>query len=99
MPKPADITYQGNEFVLTGELDYGNVMSLFQKSLADINACPELIFNFGQVKSCNSAAIALIMEWIKLGKHCGKQVKFKSLSQELVSIAHVSGLDNLICNS
>lgn len=97
MTKLADITFQNNVFTLTGELDYSNVMSVYQKSLPHLNNnATTYTFDFSQVKDSNSAGLALIIEWIKAARRQQKKIQFKSLSPELLSIAKVSGLDKVL---
>lgn len=96
MHKNADITFQNAEFVLSGDLNFHNVMSVYQKSLQYLDSCPTLTFDFSQVKSSDSSGLALVIEWIKLAKHHQKQVSFKNMSKDLQSIAVASGLDKVL---
>lgn len=96
MTKQADITFQNNIFSLSGELDFSNVMSVYQKSMPYLNACNEFIVDFSKLKDSNSSGLALIIEWIKFSKQCNKLIHFKSISSELMSIARVAGLEHII---
>ena len=99
MTKVADITFQNNTFTLTGELDYSNVMSVYHKSLRDLKNLKKdvnYLFDFSQVKDSNSAAVALIIEWIRHAKQHNNQISFKALSENLISIVKAAGLDHII---
>lgn len=96
MTKQASIEYKNNEFVLSGELDFCNVMSLYAKSLAHIAESKHLIFNFAQLTTSSSAGLALMVEWVKMAEREQKTIEFKSISADLVAIAAVSGLDKII---
>jgi phospholipid transport system transporter-binding protein len=95
MVKSADITFNGSHFLVTGDLNFSNVMSVYQKSLLDADKCSELIFDFSQLNSSDSSGLALIIEWIKLSKQKNKPIKFTHLSQDIMSIAKAAGLDGM----
>lgn len=99
MQKQADITFDEQRLILSGDLNFLNVMPLYQKSLPYLHQCPELPFDFAEVKSSDSAGLALIIEWIKYAKRSNKQIHFSHLSQDLLSIATAAGIDQLIASS
>ena len=92
----ADIHFQDNHFVVAGELNFFNVMSVYEKSLPQLKKCSELLFDFSQVQSSDSAGLALIIEWIKYSKKSHKPIQFIHLSNAIVSIAKAAGIDSLI---
>jgi phospholipid transport system transporter-binding protein len=96
MIKKADITFNNNTFLLMGELDFSNVMSVYKQSLPHFYHCPELTFDFSQVKDSNSAGLALIMEWIKLARRCEKPIRFNAISKDLMAIAKIAGLEAIV---
>lgn len=91
----AEIHFQDNRFLIRGDLNFRNIMSVYNQSLPQLQQCPELIFDFSQLKSSDSSGLALIMEWIKLCKRMKKPVKFINLPEEMVSIAKAAGMDEL----
>lgn len=96
MANEADVTFQNNTFVFTGELDFSSVMFVYQKSLLHLNKCDEAVFDFSQLKKGNSSVLALIVELINLAKQSNKRISFKSIPNNLMSIAKVGGLDRVI---
>lgn len=96
MPNNADVVLQNNELVLSGNLDFTNVMRVFEKGLAQFNTAPNLVFNFAGLKTSNSAGVALMIEWVRCAKQRNKAIKFQSVSPELLSIAKAAGLDKLL---
>jgi phospholipid transport system transporter-binding protein len=95
MQKFADITRQENKFLITGDLNFSNVMSVYEKSLPQLIKCPALVFDFSQLKSSDSAGLALIIEWIKLSKQQNKSIQFINLSNDIMSIAKAAGIDGM----
>lgn len=96
MPKNADVIFQDNKFLVTGDLNIANVMSVYQKSLAQLAKCHEYIFDFSQLHACDSAALALIVEWIKHAEATNKQIRFVHISSDIMSIAKAAGMDEII---
>ncbi len=94
--KNADIIFKDNQFFITGDLTLFNVMSVYEKSLPDLYKCLELCFDFSQLKSSDSAGLALIIEWIKFSKWQHKPIQFKHLSNDIMSIAKAAGINHLI---
>ena len=96
MSNHADIFFEHDEFVLSGDLDFQNVLSVFEKGLKQFNSQRELVFNFAGLKTSNSAAIALMVEWLKRAKQQNKSIQFRNVSPQLQSIAKVAGLEKII---
>jgi ABC-type transporter Mla MlaB component len=59
MPKYADVTFQNNILSLSGELDFANVMSVYEKSLSYFKQAAELTIDFSRLSQSNSAGLAL----------------------------------------
>jgi len=96
MLKTAEITFNNHTCLVSGELDFSNVMSVYAKSVPQLEASPKLEFDFSQVKSSDSAGLALMIEWIKFAARRNKPIHFSHVSRDMMSIAKASGLDNLI---
>ncbi len=92
----ADVTFTQNEFVLSGSLDFSNVMSVYQKALPQFNSAQTLVFNFAGLKTSNSAGLALMIEWLKRANTTQKRIEFRNVSVELLSIAKAAGLESVI---
>ena len=96
MLKKSDLLFQDNKFWVTGDLDFFNVMPIFEKSVSFSTQCSELIFDFSRVSSSNSAGLALIMEWIRLSKQQNKPIQLLHVSPEMRSLAKAAGLEALV---
>lgn len=92
-----EIILEKDKLLLRGSLNFSNVSFALAKSHAYFDKSPQLMIDLLHVKKSNSAAIALIIEWIKLAKVKNKSIHFYHIPDELLSIAAVSGLDKLIC--
>jgi len=96
MKKNADITFRDNTFFIVGDLDFSNVMSVYEKSLLSLDQVPELEFDFSQLASSDSSGLALLIEWVKFAKKHHKPIRFTSLSDDIKSIGRAAGLDQLL---
>ncbi len=97
--KKADITFENNTILLSGKLDFFNVMSVYQKSLNFIKANEVITIDCTHLEEANSATIALMIEWIKRAKEISAPVKFQGVSADIMAIAKAAGLDSIILDS
>lgn len=96
MSKIADITYHENKIIISGDLCFDNVMPVFVKSLAIIEKCTELHFDFAELHTSDSSGLALIIEWIKIANDEDKPILFVNLSSDLQSLIEAAGLEEII---
>lgn len=100
MSNDANITYKDKQIFITGELNFFNVVSLYQQSLLLFDHYPELKselrFDFSGLTSSDSSGLALIIEWIKFAKRNNAAITFSHISKDIRAVAKVAGLDKLI---
>jgi len=92
----ADVKFEQDQFVLSGDLDFSNVVRVYQKALSQFNSQATLVFNFADLKTSNSAGIALMVEWLRAAKRQNKQVEFRNVSPQLQAIIKAARLDFLV---
>jgi phospholipid transport system transporter-binding protein len=91
-----DISFENEVLFISGDLDFSNVMSLYEKSLPYLRQSQKLTVDFANLHSSNSASIALLLEWRKLAVASGKSIQFLHLPSDCLSIAKAAGLDSLL---
>lgn len=96
MQNKADIMLRDNQFYLIGDLDFSNVMSVFQKSLALFENHSALVLNFSELTSSNSAGLALLMEWAQYARKQDKTLEYRHFPSRLQSIAEAAGVDSFL---
>jgi phospholipid transport system transporter-binding protein len=96
MKGKACIELQEESLMISGDLDFVTVVSLWNESLPLIAKSPTLHFDFSQVKTSNNAGLALLLEWIKFAKQHHKSISFSSLPEQLISTAKVCGIDKML---
>lgn len=96
MTKQANIRIDGSVLHLSGDLDFNNVMPLFNESLSVFDqAAPVIKIDFAEVTSANSVALALMINWMRLAKEKAKRIQLANVSQEILSLAKSAGLDKV----
>lgn len=95
MLKQAGITLENNIFFISGDLDFFNVMSVYQTSLPLLEKPSVLHFDFSRLHSSDSAGLALIIEWMKWADTHRKSIQISHFPNNLLSIAKAAGLDQL----
>jgi len=99
MLEQTKMTYQNGIFYLSGELSFSNVDLCYQDSLDKFLTSPQLIVDFANLKSANSAGLALIFAWIKFAKKNNKTIQFRNLPSHLFAISKAAGIEQLIPQS
>lgn len=102
MSRQVEIKVDNNTLCLCGDLDFNNVMGLRQQGLQFIAKAPagtDIHIDFGGLATANSAAIALIIDWMQAARKLGKKIQFMHISAEIAALAGAAGLDRVIGNS
>lgn len=84
--------------VLTGVLTLATVTSIHRESLDYFNgavAAPTSI-NLSGVTGADSAGLALLIEWIRLGRKQNCHVKFVNMPVQMLPLARLFGVDHLL---
>jgi phospholipid transport system transporter-binding protein len=95
MLKPP-ITIQGDRIFISGELTFATVPAVWELSLKLFPEKGAWCCDFSQVTACDSAALALLLEWLKLAKKKAKLLQFLDLPSQLRSLATPAGLNELL---
>ena len=84
--------------VITGLLTIATVTRIYRESLGyfrDAVALPRLI-NLSGVTSADSAGLALLIEWTRLGRKQNFPVKFENMPAQMLPLARLFGVDHLL---
>ena len=93
----ATLTNTGvNQFAVTGNLSFATVNDLLGQSKALFAAVPSLDIDLSAILHADSAGLALLLEWLRYGKHNNKVVRYKNLPAQLRSLAEISEVDTLL---
>lgn len=94
MTKNADLHLTPIGFEVVGDIDFNNVMMLYQKSLAKLN--DHCVIDFAKLNSSNSAGLALLLGWIKYANHLHKTLIFSNIPSHLLALARIAGIEKIL---
>ena len=77
---------------LTGDLDFDSVCGLLETARAAFPAASDLVVDLGEVGRCNSAGLALVIEWMRWAGETGSRIEFARIPDALRRLASISGL-------
>jgi len=88
-------------FSIEGRVDFSTVPDLLKQAQVYLKAQDsekfnQLVFDFSQTESCNSAALALILEIVKCGKQAKLNLQFENMPEPLLQIAKAYDIETEI---
>jgi phospholipid transport system transporter-binding protein len=81
---------------LSGDLVFATVGSLLPVGSRLVRAQPESVVDLSAVARCDSAGLALLLEWVELATTAGGRLSFRSLPDALLDIARLSNVETLL---
>ena len=75
---------------LSGVVDFETVPALYDQLIAWLPKAVNVTISFADVESCNSAALAMIVELKADAQKMGSSVSFVDVPKELEDLAHLS---------
>lgn len=93
MPETGQVSYEKNnqQVKLNGVLDFTSVSRLLRESRDWFTQ--DLVIDFSDIRNSNSAGLALLLEWMKISRQNGRQIKYHNVPAQLMTIAHAYGID------
>lgn len=79
-----------------GPLRFATVPGVWRAARALATDSPRLTIDLAGVTEADSAALALLVEWMREARQRGAQVHFAGIPRQLEAIARVSGLEGLL---
>ena len=83
-------------FILRGELSFSTVMDLLRDSAALLWRNSSVTLDLAGVTRTDSAGLALLVEWIRIARQRGKTIRFCNIPEQLMAVAQVAGLGELL---
>lgn len=78
---------------IEGVIDLTTVKSLKKQTIGLFNGSSEIQFDLSAVSQSNSAALALLLEWLKLAKKHQVSLSFSNIPEHLRELSHVYGIE------
>jgi phospholipid transport system transporter-binding protein len=89
-------TVAQGRYRVKGELSFATVGALLEASRKDFEGAAALDIDLSGVEHSDSAGLALLIEWLRLAKRAGKRLSYSNLPPQLLAIARMSDVDDLL---
>jgi phospholipid transport system transporter-binding protein len=83
-------------WLLQGELDFASVPSVLQHAGVNMLGKEQITVDLKGVTRADSAGLALLVEWLRESESAGNSIKFVHVPAQLLSIARVCGLEEIL---
>ena len=83
-------------WLLQGKLDYVSVPSVLRHAGVDMLGKAQLTVDLNGVTRADSAGLALLVEWLRESELAGNSINFVNVPAQLLSIARVCGLEEIL---
>ncbi len=95
--KQSNLTLNSNgACLIDGELTFSTVSILLGDSKTLWKDHSEINIDFSKVTHADSAALALLLEWMRFAKKNKKNISFYNLPEQLLNLIKISGLEKMI---
>ena len=81
---------------LIGELGFATVSGLLKSTPRSFFADGDLQLDLSGVTRADSAGLALLVEWLRESERAGKVITFTNVPKQLLAIAMLCGLDEIL---
>lgn len=90
----------GGSYRVSGVLDAVTAPRLLRESAERFRAADdELQIDLGGVQESDSAGLALLLEWLRVAKQRNQRVRFANVPAQLLALARISEVEELILGS
>ncbi|HVY22122.1 MAG TPA: STAS domain-containing protein [Steroidobacteraceae bacterium] len=93
----ATLTSRGeNQFAVSGNMNFATVPELLSQSERLFSAASAIDIDLSAVLHADSAGLALLLEWLRYGKHNSKSVHYRNVPAQLRLLAAISEVESLL---
>ena len=89
------ITREDGRLVMHGRLTIATVPALFEAGLQHL-ASEDLLVDFSQVEAVDSAAVSMLLGWLRAAQRSQHTLRVTGLPEDLLSLAHLYGVAELL---
>ncbi|MDD5383927.1 MAG: STAS domain-containing protein [Gallionella sp.] len=89
------ITREDGRLVVRGRLTIATVPALFEAGLQHL-ASEDLLVDFSQVEAVDSAAVSMLLGWLRAAQRSQRALRVTGLPDDLLSLAHLYGVAELL---
>jgi phospholipid transport system transporter-binding protein len=88
-----------NTLQIVGALNFNTVVEVQKQSVAWLKVKPIDTIDLAAVTHCNSAGLALLLEWLRLAKQAQRQLIYRNIPTAILSAAEVYGIKDVLQNA
>ncbi|PCJ33273.1 MAG: sulfate transporter [Gammaproteobacteria bacterium] len=85
-----------NVIHLSGKLTFASVTDILEKTDSVFDSFSEINIDLTDVTRGDSAGLALLVHWLRQARNSDKKITFNNIPSNMVAIADVSGLKELL---
>ncbi len=89
------ISVAGERLAVTGALTLANARALLEAGSAQLSR-PENVFDLSAVQEVDSSGLTVLFGWVRAATRQGRKVKIVNPPQNLLSLAELYGVSDLI---
>lgn len=93
MPKLNLIEQSPGYYTVEGSLTFASIDKQTPKSFKFLKGIDSICIDLSQVKSTDSAGLALMIEWIRQSHASRVRLSFKNIPAQILALAKLSGFD------
>jgi len=83
-------------WLLQGELGFQSVSAVLRDAGTRMQGEARLVVDLKGVTRADSAGLALLVEWLRESENAGNEIVFVNVPDQLLSIARVCGLNEIL---
>lgn len=89
------ITREDGRLVVRGRLTIATVPALFETGLQHLSS-EDLLVDFSQVEAVDSAAVSMLLGWLRAAQRSERALRVTGLPEDLLSLADLYGVTELL---
>ena len=89
------ITREEDRLVVRGRLNIATVPALFETGLQHLTS-EDLLVDFSQVEAVDSAAVSMLLGWLRAAQRSQRTLRVVGLPDDLLSLARLYGVAELL---
>ena len=89
------IARENGRLVISGRVTIATVPALFAAGIQHLTS-EDLLVDFSQVEAVDSAAVSMLLGWIRAARRCQRDLRVTGLPDDLLSLARLYGVDELL---
>lgn len=83
-------------FRVAGVLDANTVTQVLEESHSRFRGIAQISVDLANVTESDSSGLALLLEWLRLARKENRQIRFEHVPQQIVALARISEVDDLL---